>query len=232
MADLNFADFHAVAHIDLSAIPRRKRRFFRNKNLLIKEVSKHIKTMPDVREAEKQRIIEELRVKLEQLAKEELILLAERLFEQMSKEDAEKIVEKNIREKKKESEQLTKADIEEIVNNIYSQIRNAQVIKESEKPQKSEKEKEIMKVKERLEAIRKGKTEDKKQKFEKEGMLTKLQTQAEKFDKEILAEIEKDDLSELGLDEEEFELGGKEKDESLFRELEQLTEEDKKKRRR
>lgn len=223
--------YHVIQHIDLSSIPRRKRRFFRNKKRIVAAVSRHITSMPDIREAEKQRIIQELREKLDHLAKEELILLSERIFDQMSKEEAEKIVEKSIREKRKSTEQLTKADIEEIVNNIYEHIKEPRSTsfseKQKEEPKKEEtaKEKELKKVKERLSLLKRG--------TEKETVQQRQQKQEPKkipSDEEILAELKKGSLEEDDLGEGELSLGDKEKDESLFRELEELTSEDKKKK--
>lgn len=230
MDETGITTYHVIQHIDLSSIPRRKRRFFRNKKRIVAAVSRHITSMPDIREAEKQRIIEELREKLDHLAKEELILLSERIFDQMSKEEAEKIVEKSIREKRKSTEQLTKADIEEIVNNIYEHIKEPKSTSFSEK-QKEEatKEKEVKKVKERLSFLRK----DPEKEIVKQAVQQKQQKQEPKkipSDEEILAELKKGSLEEDDLGEGELSLGDKEKDESLFRELEELTSEDKKKK--
>ncbi|MCX8190437.1 MAG: hypothetical protein N3F05_04400 [Candidatus Diapherotrites archaeon] len=225
MDKTEFTTYHVIQHIDLSSIPRRKRRFFRNKNRIITAVSKHIANMPDVREAEKQRIIQELREKLEHLAKEELILLSERIFDQMSKEEAEKIVEKSIREKRKGTEQLTKADIEEIVNSIYEHIKESKRNEVIEKQkEETNKEKELKKVKERLSSLKK--------EPEKEVMQPKQRIQESKnipSDDEILAELKKSSFDDE-LSESDLSLGDKEKDESLFRELEELTSEEKKKK--
>ena len=212
---------------DLSQIPRRKRRFFRNRNIVLQAISKHVEKVSDVKEIEKQKIIEELKYKLDKLAKEELLGLAEKLFEQLSSDEADAIIARNIKEKKRQAEELTKKDIEEIIDNIYSQLREANAKKTAEAIKKpGKKEAEIENIKKRLAMLKAAKEKPQ----EKPMLKTTKELKTPKEDEEILAEITRKDYKEFEEGEEELGLPELEKEDSVFAELEKLSQDEKKKR--
>ncbi|MCD6478710.1 MAG: hypothetical protein J7L44_02360 [Candidatus Diapherotrites archaeon] len=216
--------FGQMPEVDLSKIPRRKRRFFRNRKLLLKALSKHVQKVQDVREIEKQKIIQELKYRLERAERAELLSLADKLFEELSSDQAEDIIVSNIKAKKRHAEELTKKDYEEIAENIYMQLREAREAEKLKHREKKVREKEIERIKERLATLQglKKKPEMKPGKKQKRGkeraaMLGEIE---EAGDEEILSALAAE--PELGSEGEE--------EQSIFKELEELSEEGKKKK--
>jgi hypothetical protein len=219
--------FEYMPGIDLSKIPRRKRRFFRNKKLLLKALSKHVEKVQDVKEIEKQKIIQELKYRLERAERAELLNLADKLFEELSSDQAENIIASNIKAKKKRAEELTKKDYGEIAENIYMQLREAREAEKLKPKEKKIKEKEIERIKEKLATLqglqkKPGMKPSKKQKMGKEraAMLGGIE---EGSDEDILSILAAEpELGSVGETEEQ----------SIFKELEELSEEGKKKKKR
>ena len=225
--------------IDLSRIPRRKRRFFRNNKILLKALSKHVKKAADAREIEKQKIIESLRYRLERAEGSELLDIADSLFEQLSGKETANIVFSNIRAKKAHTKELTDKDCEEIAENIYLQLKE---IKEAEKRKLREemkKQREVEKIKKRLAKIQGLHLPERKKTGRKRGpkhikpkeqevqkpAMPELKADIEAEEKLKLGE-EGDIFKELGI-EGESSLGKIESEESsLFKELEELSREE------
>ena len=211
-----------VPEIDLSKIPRRKRRFFRNKKLLLNALSKHVKRVQDVKEIEKQKIIQELKYRLERTEKAELLGLVDKLFEELSSDQTENIIASNIKAKKRHSEALTKKDYEEIADNIYMQLRETRDVKHIKPKEKKGREKEVEKIKERLATL---------QGLQKRPRSKLNKTAPTKETNAILGELSKErDKDEiLSTIAEEPELETADEGKTLFKELEELSKEKRKK---
>jgi len=178
-----------------------------------------VQKVQDVKEIEKQKIIQELKYRLERAERAELLNLADKLFEELSSDQAESIIASNIKAKKRHAEELTKKDYEEIAENIYMQLREAREAEKLKPKGKRVKEKEIERIKERLAALQGPQREarpGKKHKVRKEDA--------------FLGEIEKTGDEDIlrALDEKPG-LGpvAETEDQSIFKELEELSEEGK-----
>jgi len=241
--DEEFGAKEAEEEIDLSKIPRRKRRFFRNNKILLKALSKHIQKTPDVKEIEKRKIIEKLRWQLSMIEKKELLNLADVLFEQLNDKEAASIVRANIRAKKAVRPELSEEDCKEIVENIYEQLREAAEEERRLKHKEKKKKKEVEKIKKTLKrAIRttSGAKREKRNigKRKREEIKPKKPAVKEPAGEELPADSEdilsmlKEESAGPGEAMLETEIGGGSEDAELdvFKELEELTEEKPKKK--
>lgn len=221
----------------LNQIPRRKRRFFRNNRILLKALSKHIKKSPDVKEIEKQRIIERLRWQLNMAERSELLRLADVLFEQLNEKEAANIVKRNIKAKKVLKPELSEEDCKEIVENIYEQLRESAKEEKLLRHRERKKQKEVEKIKKALKRAMRSTTGAKEKVRGEKGIERKLRKAEEKKfvpEEEPISESE-DILSMLKEStepaEETAELTGSESEETdVFKELEKLAEEKPKKK--
>ncbi len=225
--------------IDLSKIPRRKRRFFRNNKLLLKAISKHVKKAPDIKEIEKRKIIERLRWQLSMIEKKELLNLADVLFEELNEKETSNIIRDNIRVVKESRPELTEKDYKEIVENIYEQLREAAKKKRELLREKRMKEREVEKIKKYLkEAVAKEPLESKpvvkpsvrrSKKEEKKALEEHFSEEPSSEDKELLELLkEGEEMEESPKKAESEEMEGEEED--IFKELESLAEEKPKKK--
>ncbi len=136
---INESSVFQNSEIDINKIPRRLRRFFRNRELLVKELSKGAKEIPELKEIQKQKILAELKSKLEEAEREDLLTIAKHVSEQLKKEYAKQLFEASLKAYK--GGELTKKDYEEIASSIYEQLKEeARKFETVEKEKKKKKE--------------------------------------------------------------------------------------------
>lgn len=205
-----------VFMVELSEIPRRKRRYYRDQNIkLIKHLSKQVNKAEGIKEIEKQKIILGLKRQLERARKEEIKQLAAHLFEQASygKDDTKDLVFKEVL--KYQGKELSNKEADEIAGSIYSQLRERQEsLKAFEKLEERER-KEAEKLKRKM---AKGRELPKKEEEPSIGAFGAEEPERVGIEPKKEVEKIKDELSmELGL--------GEQKEDSTFKELEKLSSE-------
>lgn len=212
---------------ELDYIPRRKRRFYRDQNKkLMKHLSKQIKKAGGIKEIEKQKIILSLKRQLEKAREEEIKDLAAHLFEQASygRDDTRELVFKEVLKYQGRGKELSNKEADEIAESIYSQLKERKeaqkIFDRLEEKKRKEREKLERKRAKRLFVKERGLPPSKRRELKDLGVFgIKEPEKTGRIDSGAKVDKIKEELSkELGL--------GKEKEtESIFDELEKVSEE-------